>query len=70
MTWGANMDTVEKILSRCSLAIDAGETTIEEGAKEALSCISDLFNGKPHFYDLNKVKSAVVAKVNAMNSGK
>ena len=57
----------DDLVNRVALAVSAGESTLDEGAKEALSCVQDLFAGKPHGYDLAKVTRAVQAKVEAQN---
>jgi hypothetical protein len=58
---------VEAVIHRIALAVAAGTYTLEYGIEEAVNSIDDLFGGRPHMYDFEKVRRAVVAKVNEMN---
>jgi hypothetical protein len=57
---------IEAVIHRIALAVAAGTSTLEYGIDEAVTSIDDLFDGKPHMYDFEKVRRAVVAKVNEL----
>jgi hypothetical protein len=57
------MNPVDAIFDRLVKSVEAGVYTIDAASSEALRDIRDLYDGKPHGFDLDRVYNEVLARV-------
>jgi hypothetical protein len=57
------MNPIEAVFDRIAKSVAAGVYTLEAGVNEAERTIGDLFSGKPHGYDVDKIYDEVTNRL-------